>query len=92
MKKENIKTRLSEPHEVIDIKTEVKDEGRSRPKRPMFSYQAFIKQNSAKIMKDNRLGVGGSAKILGEQWKNLTSKQKEPYIKIAEQNPKTPYI
>jgi hypothetical protein len=56
LKKENVKTRISELHnsEAIGIKTEVKDEpeGRSRPKRPINPYQAFIKQHSASIIKE----------------------------------------
>lgn len=56
-----------------------------KPKHPMSSFFIFSNERRAALLAENT-SIVEVAKILGEEWKNMTEKQKEPYEEIAKKN------
>ncbi|CAN1178177.1 High mobility group B protein 13 [Linum perenne] len=56
-----------------------------KPKQPMSAFFIFSNDRRAALLADNK-NVTEAAKIAGEEWKNMTEKQKSPYEKIAKKN------
>lgn len=65
----------------------LKDPG--APKKALSSYILFGNEVRPRIMKDNPgKGVGEIGKLIGNEWNSLTSKQKEKYEKMHEEDKK----
>ncbi|KAL3637159.1 High mobility group B protein 6 [Castilleja foliolosa] len=56
-----------------------------KPKQPMSAYFVFSNERRAALAGETK-NVLEIAKITGEEWKNMTDKQKAPYEKIALRN------
>ncbi|KAK9103825.1 hypothetical protein Sjap_021079 [Stephania japonica] len=53
-----------------------------KPKQPLSAFFLYSKERRATLLEENK-NVLEIAKITGEEWKNLTEKQRKPYEKIA---------
>ncbi|KAK9147307.1 hypothetical protein Scep_006064 [Stephania cephalantha] len=53
-----------------------------KPKQPLSAFFLYSKERRATLLEENK-NVLEIAKIAGEEWKNLTEKQRKPYEKIA---------
>ena len=58
------------------------------PKKPSTSFLFFSQENNQKLMKDKKLKLVMAAKETGQIWKGMTDKQKQPYVKLADQDVK----
>ncbi|KAI8093822.1 high mobility group box domain-containing protein [Halteromyces radiatus] len=57
------------------------------PKKNTSSYLHFSNENRPRLVKENpALPQTEIAKLLGEEWRNLTEQQKEPYRVMAEKD------
>ncbi|KAJ6701835.1 HIGH MOBILITY GROUP B PROTEIN 13, partial [Salix koriyanagi] len=56
-----------------------------KPKQPVSAFFLFSNERRAALLAENK-NVLEVAKIAGEEWKNMTEKQKGPYEKIAKKN------
>ncbi|KAI3468639.1 hypothetical protein Pfo_025302 [Paulownia fortunei] len=56
-----------------------------KPKQPMSAYFIFSNERRAALLAENK-NVLEVARITGEEWKNMTEKQKAPYEKTALKN------
>jgi hypothetical protein len=56
-------------------------------KNPRTSYTYFIMDEKVKRQAEREAGKDGDVrKMLGELWQNTTDKEREPYIKMAEED------
>ncbi|KIW08349.1 uncharacterized protein PV09_01265 [Verruconis gallopava] len=54
------------------------------PKRGLSAYMFFANDNRDKVREENPgIKFGEVGKLLGEKWKELSAKEKEPYEKKA---------
>jgi len=82
------------PKEVKARKAKSKVEGKRKkgkdpnaPKRGLSAYMFFANDNRDKVREDNPgIKFGEVGKMLGEKWKELTTKDKEPYDKKAKED------
>jgi len=80
------------PKEVKARKAKSKVEGKRKkdpnaPKRGLSAYMFFANDNRDKVREDNPgIKFGEVGKQLGEKWKELTAKDKEPYDKKAKED------
>ncbi|KAL6501750.1 High mobility group B protein 6 [Orobanche gracilis] len=56
-----------------------------KPKQPMSAYFIFSNGRRSALLVEKK-NVLEAAKITGEEWKNMTEKQREPYEKMALKN------
>ncbi|KAG8375079.1 hypothetical protein BUALT_Bualt10G0062900 [Buddleja alternifolia] len=56
-----------------------------KPKQPMSAYFIFSNERRAALFAENK-NVLEVARITGEEWKNMTEKQRAPYEKMAMKN------
>ncbi|CAL5385205.1 unnamed protein product [Camellia sinensis] len=56
-----------------------------KPKQPISAFFMFRNERRAALLAENKT-VYEVAKITGEEWNNMTKKQKKPYEKIAKKN------
>lgn len=56
-----------------------------KPKHPVSAFFLFSKERRAALLAEDK-NVLEIAKIAGEEWKNMTEKQKRPYEEIAKKN------
>ncbi|GFQ08275.1 high mobility group b protein 6, partial [Phtheirospermum japonicum] len=68
-----------------ETKKPKKEKDPLKPKQPMSSYFIFSNERRAALAAESK-NVLEIAKITGEEWKNMTEKQKAPYEKIALKN------
>lgn len=66
-------------------KKKKKEKDPLKPKQPMSAFFVFTNARRAALVAENKSAVE-VAKITGEEWKNMTEKQKKPYEKIAKKN------
>lgn len=53
------------------------------PKKPLSAYMFYVKENRAKLVKDNpNLSFGEVGKRLGEMWASLTPDEKAQYVEL----------
>ncbi|WP_252319320.1 hypothetical protein [Spiroplasma endosymbiont of Lariophagus distinguendus] len=60
-------------------------------KKPMNAYMLFSKEKRAEIIQQKpelKSKVAEIAKLIGNHWKEMTSEQKDKYVKMAEENKK----
>ncbi|PWA95034.1 High mobility group (HMG) box domain-containing protein [Artemisia annua] len=67
-----------------DNKKNKKEKDPLKPKRPESAYFLFMNERRAALVAESKSAVE-IAKITGEEWKNMTEKQKAPYEKVAKQ-------
>ncbi|KAF5953869.1 hypothetical protein HYC85_006725 [Camellia sinensis] len=77
--------RLLEEEQYLQLKKKAKDP--LKPKQPMSAFLMFKNEQRAALLAESK-GVWEIAEITGEEWNNMTKKQKKPYEKIAKQNKK----
>ena len=67
-------------------------EQKEGPKRPLTPYFIYASENRGLIKEKNpEMKVTDISKVLGQQWKELTTEQKDVYVKKSkEQANKTP--
>lgn len=65
-----------------DHKKKKKEKDPLKPKRPESAYFLFLSERRAALIAENK-SVVEIAKITGEEWKNMTEKQKARYEKMA---------
>ncbi|XP_023746111.1 high mobility group B protein 6 [Lactuca sativa] len=70
-----------------DIKKNKKEKDPLKPKRPESAYFLFMKEKRAALIAESKSMVE-IAKICGEEWKNMTDKQKAGYEKVAKKKNK----
>jgi len=80
------------PKEVKARKAKSKGEGKRKkdpnaPKRGLSAYMFFANDNRDKVREENPgIKFGEVGKQLGEKWKELSAKEKEPYDKKAKED------
>ncbi|KAJ9706144.1 hypothetical protein PVL29_001617 [Vitis rotundifolia] len=74
---------------VKENKKKKKEKDPLKPKHPVSAFLLFSKERRAVLLAEDK-NVLEIAKIAGEEWKNMTEKQKRPYEEIAKKN-KTKY-
>lgn len=52
-----------------------------KPKQPLTAYFLFANEKRAVLLSENK-NVLEVAKITGEEWKNMTDKERQPYEKV----------
>ncbi|KAF5753517.1 putative chromatin remodeling & transcriptional activation HMG family [Helianthus annuus] len=67
-----------------DNKKNKKEKDPLKPKRPESAYFLFMNERRAALIAESK-SVVEIAKITGEEWKNMTEKQKARYGKVAKQ-------
>lgn len=70
-----------------DNKKIKKEKDPLKPKRPESAYFLFMKEKRAALVAENKSMVE-IAKITGEEWKNMSEKQKSRYEKVAKKKNK----
>ncbi|KAK6137300.1 hypothetical protein DH2020_028953 [Rehmannia glutinosa] len=70
-----------------DNKKTKKEKDPLKPKHPMSAYFIFSNERRAALFAENK-NVLEVAKITGEEWKNMTEKQRAPYEKKTKENRK----
>lgn len=70
-----------------DNKKNKKEKDPLKPKRPESAYFLFMNEKRAALTAENK-SVVEIAKITGEEWKNMTDKQKARYEKVAKKKNK----
>ncbi|KAG5539567.1 hypothetical protein RHGRI_019934 [Rhododendron griersonianum] len=68
-----------------ETKKKKKEKDPLKPKQPMSAFFVFANARRAALVAENK-SVVEVAKITGEEWKNMTEKQKKPYEKITNKN------
>ncbi|GER33007.1 high mobility group family protein [Striga asiatica] len=68
-----------------DNKKTKKEKDPLKPKQPMSAYFIFSNERRVALLAENKK-ILEIAKITGEEWKNMTEQQKEPYEKLALKN------
>nr|ADE77169.1 unknown [Picea sitchensis] len=63
-------------------KSKRKEKDPSKPKHPVTAFFAFTNERRAALLEENH-NVLQIAKILGEEWKNMTKEERAPYEQIA---------
>ncbi|KAL6553678.1 hypothetical protein OROGR_007520 [Orobanche gracilis] len=58
---------------------------KEKPKQPISAYFIFSNERRSTLIVEKK-NVLEAAKITGEEWKNMTEKQREPYEKMASKN------
>ena len=53
-----------------------------KPKHPMSAFFLFSNERRASLLAENK-NVLEVAKITGEEWKNMTEKQRGPYEEVS---------
>lgn len=66
-------------------KTNKKEKDPLKPKQPLTAFFLYSNERRATLLAENK-NVLEVAKVLGEEWKNMTEKQRAPYEKIANKN------
>ncbi|KAL3499247.1 hypothetical protein ACH5RR_038340 [Cinchona calisaya] len=66
-------------------KTNKKEKDPLKPKQPLTAFFLYSNERRATLLAENK-NVLEVAKILGEEWKNMTEKQRAPYEKMANKN------
>ncbi|CBI34461.3 unnamed protein product, partial [Vitis vinifera] len=66
-------------------KKKKKEKDPLKPKHPVSAFFLFSKERRAALLGEDK-NVLEIAKIAGEEWKNMTEKQKRPYEEIAKKN------
>lgn len=66
-------------------KKKKKEKDPLKPKHPVSAFFLFSKERRAALLAENK-NVLEIAKIAGEEWKNMTEKQKRPYEEISKKN------
>ncbi len=75
-------TRSSKPEEESKNGVDV-----LKPMRPLNAYLHFAKERIPQLRKqDPKLSQIDAMKLSGEQWKNISEKEKTPYLNLAEQS------
>ncbi|GMP50670.1 hypothetical protein CsSME_00017197 [Camellia sinensis var. sinensis] len=75
--------KLLEEEQYLQLKKKEKDP--LKPKQPMSAFLMFKNERRAALLAESK-GVWEVVEIKGEEWNNMTKKQKKPYEKIAKQN------
>ncbi|XVF51352.1 hypothetical protein PTKIN_Ptkin04bG0178300 [Pterospermum kingtungense] len=68
-----------------ETKKTKKEKDPLKPKQPMSAFFLFSNERRAALLAENK-NVLEVAKIAGEEWKNMTEKQKRPYEEMAKKN------
>ncbi|KAL5750047.1 hypothetical protein ACOSP7_024650 [Xanthoceras sorbifolium] len=68
-----------------DNKKTKKEKDPLKPKQPMSAFFVFSNERRAALLAENK-NVLEVAKITGEEWKNMTEKQRAPYEEMAKKN------
>jgi hypothetical protein len=64
-----------------------KEKDPNMPKRPKTGYIFFSAEERVKVKEDNpSLGFGDITKQVSAKWKEMTDDDKEPYLKLAQQD------
>ncbi|PSS11330.1 High mobility group B protein [Actinidia chinensis var. chinensis] len=71
--------------EETDNKKKKKEKDPLKPKQPMSAFFVFASERRGALLAENK-SVLEVAKIAGEEWKNMTEKQRRPYEQRAKQN------
>jgi len=59
----------------------------SEPKRGLTAYMFFSKDFREKVRQENpKASFGEIGKLLGKKWKDMSEKEKAPYVKKAEED------
>ncbi|XP_027181233.1 high mobility group B protein 13-like isoform X1 [Coffea eugenioides] len=66
-------------------KTNKQEKDPLKPKQPLTAFFLYSNERRATLLAENK-NVLEVAKVLGEEWKNMTEKQRAPYEKIANKN------
>ena len=62
-----------------------KEEIQPKPKRTMTSYMAFVSETAKNLrIKNPEMKITEATSEASNQWKTLSDRQKEPYVKLAE--------
>ncbi|CAH2041615.1 unnamed protein product [Thlaspi arvense] len=69
----------------VDKKKTKKEKDPLKPKQPMSAFFLFASERRAALLAENK-SVPEVGKITGEEWKNMTEKQRRPYEERAKQN------
>ncbi|CAK9143191.1 unnamed protein product [Ilex paraguariensis] len=56
-----------------------------KPKHPMSAFFLFTSHRRAALLAENK-NIMEISKITGEEWKNMSEKQKAPYVEMAKKN------
>ncbi|KAL0727174.1 hypothetical protein Bca4012_023267 [Brassica carinata] len=59
-----------------------------KPKHPISAFLVYANQRRAELREENK-NVVEIAKMTGEEWKNLSDKQKAPFEEVAKKNKET---
>ncbi|CAI9094255.1 OLC1v1029958C1 [Oldenlandia corymbosa var. corymbosa] len=68
-----------------DNKKNKKEKDPLKPKHPISAFFLYSNERRPTLLAENK-NILEVAKILGEEWKNMTEKQRAPYEKIANKN------
>jgi hypothetical protein len=69
-------------------KTKAKKD-KNAPKKPLSAYMIYAVENRERVKKENDgIAFGEIGKLLGNEWKQLNEKDKEKYIKKADEDKK----
>ncbi|WCJ26474.1 HMG (high mobility group) box protein [Euphorbia peplus] len=88
------KTAMELLEQYMQFKEEAEKDGKKKtkkekdplkPKHPMTAFFVFSNERRAALLAENK-NVCEVAKIAGEEWKNMTEKQRGPYEEVAKQN------
>ena len=62
---------------------------RNQPKRPKTSYMFYCDESRSTVVKKNpTFKLGDVSKAMGKEWKKLSDKKKEKFVKLAEADKK----
>eukprot|EP00128_Syssomonas_multiformis_P014526 Colp12_sorted_trinity150504_noHs@19589 len=87
MPKDVAPSKKAKKEKVVKAKRAKKDP--NKPKRKLPPYMFFCKENREKIKAENPDATFGQiGKLLGEKWASMTEKDKQPYVKKAEEDKK----
>ncbi|CAN4077601.1 unnamed protein product [Withania somnifera] len=67
---------------VNENKRKKKEKDPLKPKQPLSAFFLFTNERRSALLAENK-NVKEAAKITGEEWKNMTEKQKAPYEEMA---------
>ncbi|CAH9106640.1 unnamed protein product [Cuscuta europaea] len=69
----------------MENKKKKKEKDPLKPKKPMSAFFLFSNERRTALLAENKNAVE-AAKIMGEEWRNLTDEQKAPYEEVAAKN------